>query len=1019
MVINGATTANAVIWSQTVNVVENTYYQFTYWVQTVVNGDDPAPSQLQFFVNGVESGPIYTANATTGLWTKFLYNWSSGSNSTAVLSLVNMNTIAGGNDFALDDIVFQHTCVAEDDVTVNVNDQVAAGAIANDQTICRGYIPASLTSSTGGTGLGTITYEWQNSTDASNWTTVTGENASTYAPGSLDQTTYFRRRTVSVYNGTTCYSAYTSYVTITVDGPTVEAGGPDEICESSSPSDITLTGASFGGGASTAAWSIVSGGGTLSSTSQTASPETVTYTPEADYSGTVLLQLTTDVVGGAGGCSAMDEREITITPQPTASAGGSETICPGGSATVSGASAANGSILWTHNGVGSILDETTLTPTYNPGAGDLNNTVTLTITVTGSGGCSAETATAFYSVTVEDTENPTISVSQDTIVEIIEFEADAPVYVDIASQSTTTANDNCSVTYANDFAGRTSDTDASGNYPLGETLVTWTATDGVSNTGTAQQRVVVAAFAGLEIICCNDSTIECDPASILVCTPTYNEYWPWVRTDTGNDYPGTETGGPCIYTTTVRYWAEWKVFGIFGSVRDTCEVVYTYYKDTTDPSITCRTDTTVNTGSGNCNYTVPDTRMDPVTYSDNCAIDSVYNDFNNTNTLNGEQIPIGVDTIRWIAVDSCGNRDTCSFVLTVVNSNLPVITTQPADPAAVCEGNGTIAIEALVSGSGLSYQWYSGSTPLSGSPPYSGVTGNTLTITNPGVSLNGEEYHLIITESTCSESISTDTVSITVNALPNDTYTMSDATICRFGSASLTLSGSESGVDYQLRDESDDSEVGSPVAGTGSFIQFTNLSPEDTTTYNVLATNTTSGCEAEMSDLATINVLFFNAAVWNITGLSGSDSINSEPASSPDICPELDPGYNLYPFNPDDSDYKPGSSWVVFRVDRDSSLADWQFDFEISGTDVIVVDTIASGLSAVTLQGTNPMVNAGNNDKVYIRFQILNIPETPLDITFNVENVQDTDNSCSETGNFDDNDAYQTINPMPDVGPFD
>nr|HPR30888.1 GEVED domain-containing protein [Prolixibacteraceae bacterium] len=196
------------------------------------------------------------------------------------------------------------------------------------------------------------------------------------------------------------------------------------------------------------------------------------------------------------------------------------------------------------------------------------------ITVSASNGCGSSPGSSSLPVVVSDTENPTISVSQDTIVEIIENDGDAPVYVDIASQSVTTANDNCSVTYANDYTGRTSDIDASGDYPLGETLVTWTATDGASNTGSAGQRVVVAAYAGLAINCCNDSTLECDPASIPVCTPTYTEYWPWVRTSTGNNYPGTETGGPCIYTTTVRYWAEWKVFGIWGSVRDTCDVVY-------------------------------------------------------------------------------------------------------------------------------------------------------------------------------------------------------------------------------------------------------------------------------------------------------------------------------------------------------------------------------------------------------------------------------------------------------------
>jgi len=349
-----------------------------------------------------------------------------------------------------------------------------------------------------------------------------------------------------------------------------------------------------------------------------------------------------------------------------------------------------------------------------------------------------------------------------------------------------------------------------------------------------------------------------------------------------------------------------------------------------------------------------------------------------------------------------------------LNGNLPSVTTQPTDPPGVCDGDGVITIGTEISGSGLTFQWYNGSTALSESAPYSGVTNDTLTITDPDVSLDGEEYHLIVTESTCLGSISTDTVSITVNPLPDASYTLPDATICRFGSTSLTLSGSESGVDYQLRDDSDDSNVGSPVAGTGSSIDFTSLSPEDTTAYNVLATDATTGCYAEISDLATINVLFFNAAVWNITGLTGSDSINSEPASRPAICPELNPP----DFNPDNSDYDEGASYVDFRIDRDSSLAEWQFDYSFTGATVI--ETTATGdVSTPTLSGSSPMVDAGDNNKVYLRFKIDNETNTTLNISFEVTDVEDTDNTCNESGNFDDNDAVQTVNPMPGVGPFE
>ena len=107
LVINGASSEKSV-WSQTVTVSPNADYQFTYYLQTVVSGNDANPSKLQLYVNGIAAGPVYTANSTTGVWTQFTYNWSAGSGVTsAQLSLKNENFVASGNDFALDDIVFQ------------------------------------------------------------------------------------------------------------------------------------------------------------------------------------------------------------------------------------------------------------------------------------------------------------------------------------------------------------------------------------------------------------------------------------------------------------------------------------------------------------------------------------------------------------------------------------------------------------------------------------------------------------------------------------------------------------------------------------------------------------------------------------------------------------------------------------------------------------------------------------------------------------------------------------------------
>ena len=115
MVINGSPASDAIVWSTTVNVEKYTDYQFSYWVQSVFSQN---PSQLQLYVNNVAIWNPYTADLGTCTWKQFNYNWNSGSETQAILTLRNKNTIAQGNDFALDDIVFQHVCTTTDTIDV-------------------------------------------------------------------------------------------------------------------------------------------------------------------------------------------------------------------------------------------------------------------------------------------------------------------------------------------------------------------------------------------------------------------------------------------------------------------------------------------------------------------------------------------------------------------------------------------------------------------------------------------------------------------------------------------------------------------------------------------------------------------------------------------------------------------------------------------------------------------------------------------------------------------------------------
>jgi gliding motility-associated-like protein len=155
-------------------------------------------------------------------------------------------------------------------------------------------------------------------------------------------------------------------------GATVTPGGPDNVCQSTSPTAITLSGASVGGLATTSAWSITSpsGSGTLSSTAQTTTPSTVTYTPAANFTGTVILTLTTNSNGFP---AVSGTRTINVNPLPSSSITASNDACVG-SSIVYTVLAGMSNYTWTVSSGGTI----------SSGGGNSDNTVTVTWNTAGT-----------------------------------------------------------------------------------------------------------------------------------------------------------------------------------------------------------------------------------------------------------------------------------------------------------------------------------------------------------------------------------------------------------------------------------------------------------------------------------------------------------------------------------------------------------------------------------------------------------------------------------------------------------
>lgn len=160
---------------------------------------------------------------------------------------------------------------------------------------------------------------------------------------------------------------------------------------------------------------------------------------------------------------------------------------------------------------------------------------------------------------------------------------------------------------------------------------------------------------------------------------------------------------------------------------------------------------------------------------------------------------------------------------------------------AYCPGDNGTTVTLSGSQVGVNYQLrYNGNN--TGSP----VAGNgaTLSWTN----LTEGTYTIQATNTTtgCTQLMSGSAVS-SLHALPND-YTVGGGGSFCVGGVSVTLSGSQAGLYYQLR--LNGTNTGSPQTGTGGALNWSNQSTPGT--YTVVATNPGTTCNRQMTGSATV-----------------------------------------------------------------------------------------------------------------------------------------------------------------------
>jgi len=159
MIVNGSVNPGLLVWQQTIDVTPNTDYYFATWVSNV---DGQPVSSLNFSINGTQIGSTFNAPVSNYVWSQFYQTWNSGSNTSAVIAIVNQNTVYGGNDFGLDDITFsvQSPVASASNECGDVPVTCSAGPVNSNGCERTQSITYTATATCGGTTEATVDYSW-------------------------------------------------------------------------------------------------------------------------------------------------------------------------------------------------------------------------------------------------------------------------------------------------------------------------------------------------------------------------------------------------------------------------------------------------------------------------------------------------------------------------------------------------------------------------------------------------------------------------------------------------------------------------------------------------------------------------------------------------------------------------------------------------------------------------------------------------------------------------------------------
>ena len=424
--------------------------------------------------------------------------------------------------------------------------------------------------------------------------------------------------------------------------------------------------------------------------------------------GDVTVTLTvTDANGNSSTCTATVTVEDNTAPSIT---------CPANIVASNDLDSCNAVIAWADPVVSDNCPGTTFTATIASGSTfAVGPGTTVTYTATDASG---NTSTCSFTVTVNDDQAPVITCPSNITVS-----NDTDSCGAVVIWSLPTFSDNCGVTTVDS-------THASGGlFPVGTTIVTYTANDAAGNSTDCSFNVAVNDSQAPVIAGCpGDMTVSNDldscNAVVSWAAPTATDNCPNVTVTctpaSGSAFPVGNTEVKCVAEDAAGN-------------RDSCIFMVTVTDDQL-PVLVCPADLTLSVPPGTINTVV--TNIALVSSGDNCGVDTTYYHLTGDtsgggpNDASGATLNVGTTTVTYFVEDAAGNVDSCSFDVTIQESagltlTCPsnVLTVNDADQCSAVVNGLSLIVTPQDSVAQIFYQM-TGATPGSGPNDVSGTAFN-------------------------------------------------------------------------------------------------------------------------------------------------------------------------------------------------------------------------------------------------------------------------------------------------------